>query len=271
MATESPANGVSTTLSAAITNTATALSLTSATGFPNGQYTCLLSDGTNAELVEASALSGTTLTVARASEAWGGSATAYAFGIGTKVTIVTSVQSVIRLIQSYAAPATTVTGPDAYGAAAVVGVGTTFARADHDHGLPAAPSPTLTNYPSVAPTVVTMPHGGAVTTLVTSSSLAVGTYLVHMTGVIITGATTTSAAGGAIQAAVGTATATIGNTLIEPVWYPGIALTAQGRVTLTAVGIVTVTVAGTLIAKAVWSDTTNDAQAFAMLDIVKIG
>ena len=168
-------------------------------------------------------------------------------------------------------PATTVTGPDAFGAAAVVGTGTTFARADHDHGLPAAPSPTLTNYPSVAPTVVTMPHGGAVTTLVTSSSLAVGTYLVHMTGVIITGATTTSAAGGAIQAAVGTATATIGNTLIQPVWYPGIALTAQGRVTLTAVGIVTVTVAGTLIAKAVWSDTTNDAQAFAMLDIVKIG
>ena len=37
-------------------------------------------------------------------------------------------------------PATTVTGPDAFGAAAVVGVGTTFARADHDHGLPAAPA-----------------------------------------------------------------------------------------------------------------------------------
>ena len=102
MATESPANGVSTTLSAAITNTATALSLASATGFPNGQYTCLLSDGTNAELVEASALSGTTLTVTRATETWAGAATAYAFGIGTKVTIVTSVQSVIRLIQSYA-------------------------------------------------------------------------------------------------------------------------------------------------------------------------
>jgi hypothetical protein len=38
------------------------------------------------------------------------------------------------------APATTVTGPDAYGAAAVVGTGTTYARADHDHGLPAAPA-----------------------------------------------------------------------------------------------------------------------------------
>ncbi len=33
------------------------------------------------------------------------------------------------------APATTVTGPDAFGSAAVVGVGATFARADHNHGL----------------------------------------------------------------------------------------------------------------------------------------
>ena len=37
-------------------------------------------------------------------------------------------------------PATTVTGPDAYGASAVVGTGTTYARSDHDHGLPAAPA-----------------------------------------------------------------------------------------------------------------------------------
>jgi hypothetical protein len=36
--------------------------------------------------------------------------------------------------------ATTVTGPDSYGASAVVGTGTTYARADHDHGLPAAPA-----------------------------------------------------------------------------------------------------------------------------------
>ena len=39
-----------------------------------------------------------------------------------------------------ASPATTVTGPDAYGASAVVGTGTTYARSDHDHGLPAAPA-----------------------------------------------------------------------------------------------------------------------------------
>ncbi len=31
-----------------------------------------------------------------------------------------------------------VTGPDAYGAAAAVGVSTDYARSDHDHGLPAA-------------------------------------------------------------------------------------------------------------------------------------
>ena len=41
---------------------------------------------------------------------------------------------------SNVSPATTVTGPDAYGAAAVVGVSTEYARADHDHGLPAAPA-----------------------------------------------------------------------------------------------------------------------------------
>ncbi len=38
------------------------------------------------------------------------------------------------------AAATTVTGPDAYGAAAAVGTGTAYARDDHDHGLPAAPA-----------------------------------------------------------------------------------------------------------------------------------
>jgi hypothetical protein len=37
-------------------------------------------------------------------------------------------------------PATSVVGPDAYGAAAAVGVGTSYARNDHDHGLPAAPA-----------------------------------------------------------------------------------------------------------------------------------
>ena len=37
-------------------------------------------------------------------------------------------------------PASTVTGPDAFGDPAVVGTATDYARSDHDHGLPSAPS-----------------------------------------------------------------------------------------------------------------------------------
>ncbi len=37
-------------------------------------------------------------------------------------------------------PATTVTGPDAFGAGAAVGASALYAREDHDHGLPAAPA-----------------------------------------------------------------------------------------------------------------------------------
>jgi len=40
-------------------------------------------------------------------------------------------------------PATTVTGPDVYSAPAVVGTSLLYARQDHDHGLPAAPAPSL--------------------------------------------------------------------------------------------------------------------------------
>ena len=74
-------------------------------------------------------------------------------------------------------PATTVTGPDAFGAAAVVGVGTTFARADHDHGLPAAPSSALTNASSSITAVVSLP-ASTTTTFLTSPSLATGTWLI---------------------------------------------------------------------------------------------
>ena len=42
-----------------------------------------------------------------------------------------------------APPATTVTGPDAYGAPAAVGVSTRYARGDHDHGLPGPVNPAL--------------------------------------------------------------------------------------------------------------------------------
>ena len=39
-----------------------------------------------------------------------------------------------------ATPASTVSGPDAFGAAHVVGTSNNYAREDHDHGLPAAPA-----------------------------------------------------------------------------------------------------------------------------------
>jgi hypothetical protein len=58
---------------------------------------------------------------------------------GTNVTVTgTLANPVVNATEP--APATTVTGPDTYGAPAVVGVDTTFAREDHDHGLPAAPT-----------------------------------------------------------------------------------------------------------------------------------
>ena len=49
-----------------------------------------------------------------------------------------SVEKVI--IANMPNPASTVVGPDAYGDPAVVGTKLTYAREDHDHGLPAAPT-----------------------------------------------------------------------------------------------------------------------------------
>lgn len=103
MATEAPVNGVGTTLSAAITSTsATTCSLTSATGFTNAQYHCLITDGTNYEIVLATALSGTTLTITRAVEAYNGTQTAYTFASGSTITVVQSVASVTAVAQQVA-------------------------------------------------------------------------------------------------------------------------------------------------------------------------
>src|ERR1035438_3780632 len=99
MAAEAPVNGVSTTLASAITTTgATTCSLTSATGFTNAQYHCLITDGANYEIVTATGLSGTTLTIVRGAELWNGASTSYTFAIGSTVTIVTSLQSVLNLM-----------------------------------------------------------------------------------------------------------------------------------------------------------------------------
>lgn len=48
-----------------------------------------------------------------------------------------------ELLLAASSPATTVTGPDAFGAANAVGTSTLYARQDHDHGLPAAPTHAL--------------------------------------------------------------------------------------------------------------------------------
>ena len=87
--------------------------------------------------------------------------------------------------------ATTVTGPASYGGASAVGSSLSYARADHDHGLPAAPSASLTTQISYNSANVNIP-GGSVTTSVTTLSLAAGTWLVL--GVIFWQSASTSAA-----------------------------------------------------------------------------
>lgn len=82
-----------------------------------------------------------------------------------------------------AAPATTVTGPDAYGASAVVGTGTTYARSDHNHGLPAAPAGAAL----ATAREVTVGTGG--TTVVTYTPTVTGNFLVAIYFRVITATT----------------------------------------------------------------------------------
>jgi hypothetical protein len=96
VATESPpGNGVQTTLASPyITTTGqTTCVLTSATAFTNAQYHCLITDGSNFEIVMATGLSGTTLTIVRGAESWNGASTSYTFGAGATITVVDSVRS----------------------------------------------------------------------------------------------------------------------------------------------------------------------------------
>lgn len=75
------------------------------------------------------------------------------------------------------APASTVTGPDAYGAPAVVGTGTTYARDDHDHGLPAAPAPSLTSVSAFLAANVAL-SGSGIHNLMSINIPSAGTWLV---------------------------------------------------------------------------------------------
>ena len=98
MSVEAPQNGVGTTIGVGgITSTQLTCPLTSATGFTNGRYRCEISDGINTEIIMASGLSGTTLTIARAVEPFNGSQTAHAFLAGATIQIVHTPRSVIAL------------------------------------------------------------------------------------------------------------------------------------------------------------------------------
>ena len=81
------ANGGTSTLSAAITSTATSLTVVSAAGFSTSatfrlQLTSATSGNTNVEIVEVTAVSGATFTVTRAAEPYNGVQTAYAWNAG---------------------------------------------------------------------------------------------------------------------------------------------------------------------------------------------
>ena len=111
MALEQPVNGVGTTLASSITTSSTTLSLTSATGFTNAQYHLLAMDqptvaaSTHFEIMEATALSGSNLTVTRNVESFAGVQTAYAFSAGATILIVPSVASILAMIAQSIVPA----------------------------------------------------------------------------------------------------------------------------------------------------------------------
>ena len=105
---ESPVNGVGTTIAFPLSASATSILLSSPTGFTNAQYHCLISDGTNYEIVLATALSGPTLTITRAVEAYNGVQTAFSFATGSTINVVPTVASVVGLIEGQ--PYLTVTG-----------------------------------------------------------------------------------------------------------------------------------------------------------------
>jgi hypothetical protein len=247
VATEAPANGVATTLASAISSTsATTCSLTSATGFTNAQYHCLIVDPTktNFELVEATGLSGTTLTIVRAAESWNGSATAYTFASGSTIAIVTSVQSVINLAAQSMTPA------NGYG---ITG----------NTGLTPTPAVGLTSAAGTITSGVVLPHAGTVTKIMDTASLGVGTWLLTFTAGLLfgNGGANTGNAQCAFTAAVDTATATFAGVTTSFLQAGFVGQYAVQETTLTM--IVTVTVAGTVKLSGAYTDTTNDGLAYS--------
>lgn len=140
---------------------------------------------------------------------------------------------------SVPAAASTVTGPDTYGKAPAVGTSADYARADHDHGLPAAPAASLsTDSGNLAADI----HftNTTLTTILTTGSLTVGTWLVR--GAVTLLSDSPAASWAVVTMAAGTATATFAGQ--QTAQHTFVALESN---TLTVECLVTVTVAGTLV------------------------
>lgn len=138
-------------------------------------------------------------------------------------------------------PATTVTGPDAFGAAAVVGTGTEYARVDHNHGLPAAPSPTLT-YDSNVLASATQP-GLTASAFLTTASLAAGTWLLTFSCVIDMNSTTNNVI--TVELAQGTALASFSGPSGSLLWVETTTLN-NDYFSMSFTTIVTISSVGTL-------------------------
>ncbi len=146
-------------------------------------------------------------------------------------------------------PATTVAGPDAYGAAAAVGTGTLYARNDHNHGLPAAPAVSLTTFQEHLTASVNLGNGsstGFFTWITSVTTFQVGTYLVFLNGSLKTATGSTSVTIGSGTVANGTGTAT-SVTIQDSGGAGNVNLATSGAIYQNnCVLVVTVTVAGTL-------------------------
>jgi hypothetical protein len=117
----------------------------------------------------------------------------------------------------------------------------------------------ITTYAFVGSNVA-LPYAGTFQTVATSPSLPTGTY-VFTGGVCVVGSgSSTVAAQGLGQLAVGTATATISG-LSSSSFVPGVAA-AYPAYNIPLSCVVTVTVAGTMILQAAWSDTANNGTGY---------
>ena len=82
-------------------------------------------------------------------------------------------------------PATSVTGPDAFGAAPAVGTSLLYARGDHDHGLPSLPSSVLASADRVVLTANTL------TTVLQYTPTVTQSLLIAVTAAVVNATTLT--------------------------------------------------------------------------------